>query len=35
MKLVLFALFYYSSAECSSPAAAGSGLGTCLGIAIL
>jgi hypothetical protein len=34
IKLVIFNLFSYSSAECSSPVAAGSGLGTGLGTAI-
>jgi hypothetical protein len=34
MKLVIFALYFYSSAECSSPVAAGNGLGTGLGTKI-
>jgi|AntAceMinimDraft_5_1070358.scaffolds.fasta_scaffold99405_1 hypothetical protein len=31
MALAIFTLFFYSSAECSSPVAAGNGLGTGLG----
>jgi hypothetical protein len=34
MKLVIFTLIFYSSAECSSPVDAGSGLGTGLGTTI-
>jgi len=34
MKLVIFTQFFYSSAECPPPVAAGSGLGTGLGTKI-
>jgi hypothetical protein len=34
MKRILFTLFFYSSAECSSLVAAGNGLGTGLGTTI-
>jgi hypothetical protein len=34
MKLVIFALLFYSPAECSFPATAGNGLGTGLGATI-
>jgi hypothetical protein len=34
IQLFIFALFFYSSAKCSSPVAAGNGLGTGLGAKI-